>query len=83
MLWVLCPLLVTANNLLDGEISMFKGKSPRGKERPAGVKDQPFESKIFSAFGLLVGVWATACIPIAMMTVNNDNLIFIDFLIEK
>ena len=42
MLWVLCPLLVTAKYFLLLLTIMFNGKSPKGKLLPTGVNDQPF-----------------------------------------
>ena len=38
---MLCPLLVTAINFFEGDTAIFKGRSPRGKLFPTGVKLHP------------------------------------------
>jgi hypothetical protein len=40
-------LLVTAISFLDFDTAIFRGKSPSGKERPAGEMDQPLGSNVF------------------------------------
>src|SRR5687768_69825 len=45
--WILCilwPLLVTARYFFEAETAMFKGRSPKGNERPAGDRCHPFGS---------------------------------------
>jgi hypothetical protein len=42
MLCTLCPQLTTAKYFLFLLIAMFKGRSPRGSERPAGLSFHPF-----------------------------------------
>lgn len=58
MLW---PLLVTAINLPDAEICTFKGRSPNGRARPAGLSFQPLGNKTSPVVGIFPGVWAMAC----------------------
>src|SRR5258708_1436106 len=41
MVWVLCPLLVTAANFRDRLTAIFRGRSPSDRLVPAGVRDQP------------------------------------------
>jgi len=60
---MLCPLLVTAINFLEEETAIFNGKSPKGKERPAGDSCHPLESLILLWFNFPSSIplfWASA-----------------------
>ncbi|MHB1177674.1 MAG: hypothetical protein ACYCZO_05015 [Daejeonella sp.] len=58
MLYLLWPLFVTAINFCDGETWIFKGRSPKGKDRPVGLNDQPLGKSTLEGFELSGTVWA-------------------------
>src|SRR5690348_10512381 len=50
--WTVCglyPLFVTARNFPEEDTAIFRGRSPRGRDFPTGVSDQPLGSSNRSA----------------------------------
>ncbi|EOR93038.1 hypothetical protein ADIARSV_3794 [Arcticibacter svalbardensis MN12-7] len=52
---------------------MFRGRSPSGNDRPAGLKDHPLGSRTFGALGLLVGNCALQVEPTITAYIRMSN----------
>src|SRR6218665_3011987 len=81
-LCTLCPLLVTVIIFWERLTAIFRGKSPKGNERPAGESLQPFGNKtaFFSLVSVLAAGWAESPAANKHNAIDKKGFIALNFL---